>query len=333
MCVRVYVCMCVCVCMCASVCVYVCVFVCVCVCVRVCMCVCVCARACVRVRVRVCVFMCARGLCIHQKCRDGGVDGRFSGADDRHAVRADGWRGIDGKRPPDLNALRLERCKAAKAAALATHRAQHPHRTHLFHPHTKLNNTPLLATTQTNNHIIETATARCPSCAAPAALATPSPTCPRRRRRSAAAAAAGAAAATFLMAPTRAGECVRGVGWGRGWGVASTHGALQRTRIVRTQQLLKRPPQQTSAQHTTPRCTSTRHEPPPQNQRTTHYHPLPPPTNHSLFGALDRALADFSADPQSEWAALARSNMAADFSWAAPAAEYLEIYQSVAVPA
>jgi starch synthase len=49
----------------------------------------------------------------------------------------------------------------------------------------------------------------------------------------------------------------------------------------------------------------------------------------SLFGALDRALNDFRADPAA-WADLAAANMRADVSWDKAASEYIALYANVA---
>ncbi|KIY95460.1 hypothetical protein MNEG_12503 [Monoraphidium neglectum] len=48
----------------------------------------------------------------------------------------------------------------------------------------------------------------------------------------------------------------------------------------------------------------------------------------SLYGALDRALKDFKADPAA-WGRLSRRNLRADVSWAAPGAEYVGLYSSL----
>lgn len=56
---------------------------------------------------------------------------------------------------------------------------------------------------------------------------------------------------------------------------------------------------------------------------------LPLQTNaRSLFSALDRALSDYSTDPEA-WARLSAANMAADLGWGAAGAEYVERYAAV----
>lgn len=49
----------------------------------------------------------------------------------------------------------------------------------------------------------------------------------------------------------------------------------------------------------------------------------------SLFGALDRALKDYSSD-RAAWSELSRNNMNAELSWGQPAADYVTIYSQLA---
>ena len=48
-----------------------------------------------------------------------------------------------------------------------------------------------------------------------------------------------------------------------------------------------------------------------------------------FLGAIDRALADYHADPAA-WAALVKADMEADFSWTIPAQRYMELYCGIA---
>ena len=47
-----------------------------------------------------------------------------------------------------------------------------------------------------------------------------------------------------------------------------------------------------------------------------------------FLGAIDRALGDYSNNHDA-WVALAKADMEIDFSWTAPAKQYMELYASV----